>query len=141
MKRLIGIFFFKIIVSSIHADAATYYFSSSEGNDSRTTAQAQNSLTPWKSIDKLNSIFSTLQPGDQVLLKRGDLFYGGINVSKSGSAGSPIVFGAYGSGSKPVISGFTTISSWTPVGNGLYEAPVSTESSVNMVTIDGSFQV
>ena len=131
----------KIILSGMNADAATYYFSSTDGDDSRTTAQAQNSSTPWKSIDKLNSIFSSLQPGDQVLFKKGDVFYGGINVSKSGSAGSPITFGAYGSGSKPLISGFTTISSWASVGNGLYEATVSTESSINMITLDGAFQV
>lgn len=142
MKRLIGVFFFKIIISGIHADAATYYFSSTDGNDSRTNAQAQSSSTPWKSIDKLNSVFTSLQPGDQVLFKRGDIFYGGINISKSGSAGAPIVFGAYGSGNKPVISGFTTISSWTSVGNGLYDANVLTESSaINMVTMDGAFQV
>lgn len=122
--------------------AMTYYFSSTDGDDSRTSAQAQNSSTPWKSIDKLNSFFSTLQPGDQVLFKRGDVFYGSINISKSGSSGLPIVFGAYGSGNKPVISGFATISSWMSVGNGLYEATVSAGlSTLNMVTLDGAFQV
>ena len=124
------------------ASATTYYFSVTDGDDSRTSAQAQNSSTPWKSIDKLNSFFSSLQPGDQVLFKRGDVFYGSINISKSGGAGSPIVFGAYGSGNKPVISGFATISSWTSVGNGLYEATVSAGlSTLNMVTLDGNFQV
>jgi len=142
MRKLIGIFFLKIIISSINAEAATYYFSSTNGNDSRTSAQAQNSSTPWKSIDKLNSMLSSLQAGDQVLFKRGDVFYGSINMSKSGSAGSPIVFGAYGSGNKPIISGFATISSWTSVGNGLYEATVSAGlSTLNMVTLDGNFQV
>ena len=142
MRKLIGVFCLKIIISSVNADATTYYVSSTNGDDSRTSAQAQNSSTPWKSIDKVNSIFSSLQPGDQVLFKRGDAFYGSINVSKSGGAGSPIVLGAYGSGNKPVISGFATISSWTSVGNGLYEAIVSTESAtLNMVTLDGNFQV
>ena len=80
MKKLIGIFFFKIIIISINAGATTYYFSSSDGDDSRTSAQAQNSSTPWKSIDKLNSFFSRLQPGDQVLFKKGDIFTG-LSVS------------------------------------------------------------
>src|SRR5689334_4819174 len=122
--------------------ATTYYFSTTDGDDSRTNAQAQNSSTPWKSIDKLNSILSSLQAGDQVLFKRGDVFSGSINMSKSGSSGSPIVFGAYGSGNKPIISGFATISSWTSVGNGLYEATVSAGlATLNMVTLDGNFQV
>ena|SRR5689334_22400031 len=141
MRKLIGIFFLKIIVS-INAGATTYYFSSSEGDDSRTNAQARNSSSPWKSMKKLNSILSSLEPGDHVLFKRGDVFYGSIAVSKSGSEGSPIVFGAYGNGNKPIISGFVAISSWTSIGNGLYEAPVDAGlSTLNLVTLDGNFQV
>src|ERR1700741_688588 len=125
MKNLLIVLLWaKLALIPGNAYATTYYFSSSDEDDSRTTAQAQNSSTPWKSIDKLNSISSSLQPGDQVLFKRGDVFYGGINISQSGSPGSPIVLGAYGSGNKPVISGFATISSWASIGNGLYEAPV-----------------
>jgi len=142
VRKLISILFLNVFISSVHARAASYYFSSTTGDDSRTSAQAQSSSTPCKSIDKLNSILSSLQAGDQVLFKRGDVFYGSINMSKSGSAGSPIVFGAYGSGNKPIISGFATISSWTSVGNGLYEATVSAGlSTLNMVTLDGNFQV
>src|SRR6185295_13489865 len=143
MKNLLILLLWaKLALLPGNASATTYYFSSSDGDDSRTSAQAQNSSTPWKSIDKLNSFFSSLQPGDQVLFKRGDVFYGSINVTKSGSSGSPIVFGAYGSGNKPIISGFATISSWTSAGNGLYEATVSAGlSTLNMVTLDGAFQV
>src|SRR5215475_10608106 len=100
MKNLLlSLLVAKLALLSGIAGATTYYFSTSDGDDSRTSAQAQNSSTPWKSIDKLNSFFSSLQAGDQVLFKRGDVFYGSINISKSGSSGSPIVFGAYGSGS------------------------------------------
>ena len=84
--------------------AATYYFSSSSGDDSRSASQAQNSSTPWRTINKLNAIFSTLKPGDRVLFKRGDTFYGTIEVSESGSPGNPIVISAYDSGPLPVIT-------------------------------------
>src|SRR5690606_11386231 len=78
--------------------AATYYFSSSSGDDSRSSTQAQNSSTPWRTINKLNAIFNTLKPGDRILFKRGDTFYGSINITESGSPGNPIVLGDYDSG-------------------------------------------
>ncbi|MDO9554603.1 hypothetical protein, partial [Rhodonellum sp.] len=77
---------------------STFHFSSSLGDDTRSNAQAQNENTPWKSIQKLNSIFSTLQPGDKILFKNGDAFYGTLSITKSGTAGAPISFGSYGSG-------------------------------------------
>ena len=52
-----------------------FYFSSSTGNDSYTVTQAQNPGTPWKTIDKLNSSMSLINPGDSILFKRGDIFY------------------------------------------------------------------
>jgi parallel beta-helix repeat protein len=99
------------------AFAKDYYFSSSSGDDSRTAAQAGSSSTPWKSISKLNSIFSTLVSGDRILFKRGDVFYGSINIKKSG-----ITLTAYGSGAKPVITGFTTLTGWKSLGGGKYES-------------------
>ncbi|HMG66871.1 MAG TPA: right-handed parallel beta-helix repeat-containing protein, partial [Chitinophagaceae bacterium] len=135
---LLTLFFIKLVVLPQQANATNYYFSTTDGDDSRTSAQAQNQATPWKSIDKLNSFFSSLQGGDQILFKRGDTFYGSITISKSG----PITLGAYGSGAKPVITGFSSISSWTSVGNGLYEAVVPAGlSTLNVVTLDGVFQV
>ena len=104
-------------------NAATYYFSASSGNDSRTTSQAQNSATPWQTISKLNAIIPYLQPGDQVLFKSGETFMGGINVTVSGTSSLPITFGSYGSGSKPVISGFSTATNWTQVRTNVWEAP------------------
>ncbi len=122
----------------IATNAATYYISSSSGDDSRTPEQAQNPGTPWKSIGKLNFFFNNLKPGDAVLFKRNDVFYGGIVTAKAGNPTAPIVLGAYGTGAKPVISGFTTAAGWTPIGKGIYESnALSTGSEVNMVVING----
>src|SRR5215218_5043530 len=87
----------------VNVQARTFYFSSSVGDDNRSSDQAQSSSTPWRSIQKLNSIFSLLAPGDQVLFKKGDVFTGSIQVTRSGASGAPILFGAYGDGAKPVI--------------------------------------
>src|SRR6476661_1643759 len=123
------------------ATATNYYFSSTDGDDSRTSAQAQNSATPWRTIDKLNSFFSGLQPGDKILFKRGDVFYGSISIKKSGSSGSPISFDAYGSGAKPIITGFTDVTSWSNIGSNLWMSsnPVSSLATLNIVAIRGSF--
>src|SRR6266542_3682187 len=114
-KLTAGILFFYALSVNVQAfgNPKKYYFSSSQGNDSRTATQAQNPNTPWKTLNKLNSFFSNLKPGDSVLFKRGDTFYGSITINVSGTPSLPIVLGAYGAGAKPIISGFTTISSWT----------------------------
>lgn len=141
MKGPIVILLIKMLIGSINADAATYYFSSADGDDSRTSTQAQNSLTPWKSIDKLNSIFSSLQAGDVILFKRGDVFYGSISIKKSGNSRAPISFDAYGSGVNPIITGLTEITSWTSIGDNLWVSAnaVSNLFTLNMVTVNGQF--
>ena len=65
--------------------ATDYYFSSSNGDDSRSAIEAQNPSTPWKTISKLNIISGTLNAGDRVLFQRGDVFYGSITMGKSGT--------------------------------------------------------
>ncbi|RCR70861.1 right-handed parallel beta-helix repeat-containing protein [Larkinella punicea] len=136
------LFFLAIFINCfVSVKAATYYFSSLTGDDSRTSSQAQNTATPWKTIAKLNAYFPNLQPGDAVLFKRGETFYGQIIIGKSGSPNLPIVLGDYGSGAKPVISGFINLSGWTSVGSGIWETTNSSlTSSVNILTIDGKIE-
>ena len=110
---------FKIIICSIFfigslsLNARNFYISSSMGNDAYSSSQAQNQSTPWRSLSKLNSFFSNLTGGDVVNFKAGDVFYGSIIATQSGSAGNPITLTSYGSGNKPLISGFTTVNNCT----------------------------
>jgi len=53
------------LIFSITSQAKNYYFSTA-GSDSYSSTQAQNPITPWKSIDKLNTMFTTLVAGDSV---------------------------------------------------------------------------
>ncbi len=117
--------------------ASIYYFSSTVGDDVRTILQAQNPATPWKSLTKLNAIFSQCKAGDSILFKRGDIFYGSVTTVISGSSIAPIVLSAYGLGARPVISGFSNVSKWTSLGNGIYESEsLPTSTTLNMVAIN-----
>lgn len=128
---------FSLILLSIKASATDYYFSNESGNDSRSTTQAQNPDTPWKSINKLNAIFGSLKPGDAIYFKRGETFYGTIKATKSGSPGSPIKIDAYGSGAKPIITSFEKVSGWASIGNGRYESTNTFPNyESNIVTIN-----
>ena len=132
------LFMITALLLCIGANATNYYFSTSDGDDSRSFAEAKDPSTPWKSIDKLNAIFPSLQPGDQILFKRGDIFYGSIVTAKSGTDSDPIVLSDYGSGDKPVISGLIRLSVWSYKGNGIYESgelPIG--NGLNMVLLDG----
>lgn len=138
LRLLLGAIFTFVLAA---ANANTYYISSSSGNDGYSAAQAQNPSTPWQSINKLNSFFSSLNAGDNVLFMRGDVFYGSIVVTKSGTSGSPITIGSYGAGSNPVITGFQGVTSWNSLGNGVYSASVSgVKNSVNLVSMNGKPQ-
>ncbi len=124
-----------IIISNIVS--GINYYVSSDGNDS---SDGLSESTAWKTLSKLNSVGSTFSAGDRILLRRGDVFYGSLIISSSGAEANPIVFGAYGSGENPVITGFKTLSSWTYVKPGIYRSPLSTSSPVNMVSLNGSPQ-
>jgi hypothetical protein len=104
MKKLILLLTLLTIIFT--AQARKFYVSNS-GNDSYTTTQAQNELTPWVTLSKVQSSLSTLTVGDSILFKRGDKFSGTLNIqSKTG-----LFFGSYGTGDKPLFWGTgTTIS-------------------------------
>ena len=85
MSKTISFCLFLIIFYFHCSDAATYYFAITGGDDSRSSVQAQSSSTPWKTIGKLNTIMDSLNPGDQILFRRGDIFKGSIIATASGT--------------------------------------------------------
>ncbi len=107
MKRII---WFGIgLILSLPVFSTNYYLSLNGNN----TANGLSPATAWQSIDQLNSQTHTLNPGDTVFFRRGDVFFGQIELQKDGLPGSPIVLGAYGTGAAPVISGSEALSNWT----------------------------
>ena len=85
----------------IMANAQSYYISSSEGNDDNDGLSIQS---PFKSIDKLNSIVFT--PGDSIFFKSGDYWEGMFWLKGSGLFSQPIVVDIYGGDIRPIINGF-----------------------------------
>jgi hypothetical protein len=133
MKRFI--FILCLFVTSV-SYAATYYVRNG-GNDA---AAGTSESTAWATITKVNNAWSdgTIVAGDNILFRKGDIWHGTITVSRAGSSGNPITIGSYGTGEKPIITGFTDIGSWTVHSGSVYRTTVSSpENQTNMVVIDG----
>jgi len=112
----------------------SYYVNIVNGND-LNSGTTEN--TAWKTITRVNTALTTLPAGYAIRFRKGDTWYGTINIGKSGAANFPITIGSYGTGANPVITGFTTASSWTNAGNGIYYTSLTAESSTLMVSLDG----
>jgi len=67
----------------------------------------------YTTIAQVNA--ASFSPGDSILFNRGDIWRETLVIPSSGSDGSPIVFGAYGTGVDPIIDGSDTVSTWTSV--------------------------
>jgi uncharacterized repeat protein (TIGR01451 family) len=131
IKKLVSILFAFILFFSpflrwpvlATPQAATYYVSSSGGNDGNNGLSESK---PFKTISKVNGL--NLQPGDQVLFKCGDIWRGEmLTIIKSGTAGQPITFSSYPAGcaNKPIISGAQPISGWSVSSGNIYVADLN----------------
>jgi hypothetical protein len=78
----------------------TFFVDAINGNDSYHGYRRSDSA--WKSIAKVNA--SSFSPGDTILFQSGERWVERLIPPSSGTAANPVLFGAYGSGSKPVIS-------------------------------------
>lgn len=110
-----------LFVLPIAANAAIYYVSPN-GSD---TNNGTSTSTPWKTIDRVNQIGTSITAGTQILFERGGVFRGRININGSGTASNKIVIGAYGSGADPVISGSIQVSTWTQHSGNIWKATVT----------------
>ncbi len=109
------------VVLGLHLNvhAATFYLSSSAGNDTLNSARSEQD--PWRSIehliDKLED--DVVNDGDVVLLKRGDVFrkdkyFQGSYLQNAWQIRKAITLGAYGDASlaRPVLSGGMPVTGW-----------------------------
>jgi hypothetical protein len=103
---------FHLPVSLGAVSSTTYFVSDSDGNDSNNGISTGK---PLKSITAANHL--NLLPGDQVLLKCGDIWQvDPLILSQSGTSSAPIRFGSYPTPdcvNKPILSGSRAISGWS----------------------------
>jgi hypothetical protein len=87
----------QVVTEPSSMPGTTYYVdcTGSDGNDGLSPASA------WATLTKADA--AVLKPGDALLLKRGCTFTTKLTAKWNGTAASPIVIDAYGSGSNPLI--------------------------------------
>ena len=78
----------------------TYYLDSVDGDDEKSGTSQESA---WKTLEKANE--APLAPGDRLLLRRGGNWTGSLDITRTGTAGSPITIGSYSSGALPSIQG------------------------------------
>jgi PKD repeat protein len=84
---------------TVGANGTVYYVSNSgsDSNDGKSTA------TPWKTVHQVN--LNTFKPGDAILFERGGQWREQVAPNSNGTAGNPLIYGAYGAGAKPKFLG------------------------------------
>jgi PKD repeat protein len=98
--RVLSVFFALTLPQALFG--AVFYVDASRGSDANNGLSPE---TPWKTIARVNGFMVNFNPGDKILLKRGTRFTDSrIEITRGGTAGQHLIFGAYGSGDKPVIT-------------------------------------
>jgi hypothetical protein len=103
------------MVASGFAFATTYYVSNS-GNDSNSGTSPQY---PWKTITRVNS--QQYAPGDTILFFGGQSFSGNVVLESSGTAGSPVTVGSYGTQAATISAGTGSGIYWHDSGGAIVE--------------------
>ncbi len=113
-----------------HASFATNYYVDASGGNDLNSGISENMA--WKTISKVVSMVSGFQPGDSILFKKGEIWNGEQLKSTnhpSGTIESPITYGSYGTGAKPILNIHIEQSpSWTSHGNNIWSAEIGTGS-------------
>lgn len=102
--------------------ASTTYYLSPTGEDANPGTEAQ----PWRTLGRLQTALTAGQvmPGDAVRFARGGVFPGRLTLGAStqGTVTAPIVFGAYGAGAPPILSGMHALTGWQALGQNRWRA-------------------
>ena len=96
----------------------TTYYVSNTGNDA---LDGKSEINAWKTISKVNS--STFNAGDRILFNKGDTWREEkLTVPRSGTVGSYMQFGSYGTGNRPQIFGSKISTGWSDQGSNIWRS-------------------
>src|ERR1035437_6173742 len=127
-------YFILIVLSTVFISngySVKYYISNSGSDDNAGTSQS----SAWKTINKLNSMMTSINPGDEIFFECGSVFTGGIIIPAniSGVKGNTIVFSSYGNGPKPVICGSIPVTGWTQYSGHIWSASVNVDTITQLL--------
>jgi hypothetical protein len=120
-----------LLLISLQVRATNYYISNA-GSDA---ANGLTTGTSWQTIAKVNA--SSFSPGDQILFNSGDTWIEQLVFPSSGSIGNPIIVSSYGTGLKPLITGFKTATGFTDSSGIKYTTLTGSVKLQNTITVDG----
>ncbi len=96
------VFLMALLGNFINVHSRTFYVDARSGNDTYTGLSPNNA---WKTLKQVNSF--TFQPGDSILFKSSQEWFGMLYPKGSGTEKKPIVISKYGGPEKPKIHGKT----------------------------------
>ena len=121
---------------------STYYIAESGSDSYDGLAAVYDGVHgPWKTVEKVNN--TSFSAGDSVLFNRGDVWREQLTISSSGSASSPLTFGAYGTGDAPQFNGSDVMTGWTlhdATHNVWVSSVGSSITDISQVFVDGERQ-
>jgi hypothetical protein len=119
------------ILNSAIIGAADYYVNATTGNDSLA---GTSPTTAWQTISKVNA--ASFTAGDNIYFEKGETWREQLTVPSSGNSTHQITFGAYGSGSQPIISGSNLTSGWELNETNIWNITLTTQP--NIVIFNGT---
>jgi parallel beta-helix repeat protein len=131
-KLLLTISGLILIMMSMNAYAATYYVDATSGLDSNN---GLSNVTAWKTLAKVSN--TSFTPGDNILLKSGEVWREQLKVNQSGNRSNVITYSSYGAGHKPIINGANLVTGWSLYQGSIYVANVS--YNVSYVYVNGTW--
>ena len=98
------------IASFAEGIGTTYYVDSINGNDANDGTSPEKA---WKTLSRASSV--TYSPGDEILLKKGSIFFERFGARGNGTEENPITLATYGEGKMPILTNSPNDSQYAPV--------------------------